>query len=65
VGADNLTFLLVFLYNLYTIGAVEMVSPSDSANLFPAVIAKDNTNQPSHPFQSALVGWLEFPDAST
>lgn len=55
----------VFLYNLYTIGSVEMVSPGNVVNLFDPVLAKDNTNQPSHPFNSMITAWLEFPDLST
>jgi hypothetical protein len=43
-----------------------MVSPYDPiVELLDPVLAKDNTNQPSHPFQSLITAWLVFPDVST
>jgi hypothetical protein len=43
----------IWLYNLYTIGTVEMLNAGDSK-----VLAKDNTNTNEHPFTSVLTAWL-------
>lgn len=44
----------VYMYNIYTIGTVEMIS---SAGNQPA-LAKDNTNTNEHPFTSVINGWF-------
>jgi hypothetical protein len=49
----------IWLYNLYTIGAVEMVSPVSILKVDP-VLAKDNTNKPVHPFTSLVMAWLPY-----
>lgn len=43
----------IWLYNLYTIGTIEMINSGNST-----VFAKDNTNTNIHPFTSALTAWL-------
>ncbi|KXJ92532.1 pectate lyase superfamily protein-domain-containing protein [Microdochium bolleyi] len=43
----------VWLYDLFTIGTVEMISGMNSP-----VAAKDNTNMNSHPFTSTINVWL-------
>jgi hypothetical protein len=46
----------IWVYTLYTIGSVNMISGRSP------VLAKDNTNQNSHPFVSTVSGWfLEAP----
>lgn len=44
----------VWIYNLYTIGTVEMVSLQDSTT----ILSKDNTNQVGHPFTSIINAYL-------
>jgi hypothetical protein len=44
----------VWMYNLYTIGTVEMVTPHG----YLPVLAKPNTNTNEHPFTSIINAWL-------
>lgn len=44
----------IWIYNLYTIGTVKMLNSRGN----DPVIAKDNTNLPSHPFTSIVNAWL-------
>ncbi|KAG4434978.1 hypothetical protein IFR05_009532 [Cadophora sp. M221] len=44
----------VWLYNLYTIGTVEMINTRSGT----PVLAKDNTNKKEHPFTSIVNAWL-------
>ncbi|KAH8667649.1 exo-1,3-beta-D-glucanase [Tricladium varicosporioides] len=50
----------LFLYNLYTIGTVEMINGRSGKG----ILAKDNTNQISHPFTSIINAWLISSDNS-
>ncbi|KAH6722001.1 exo-1,3-beta-D-glucanase [Leptodontidium sp. MPI-SDFR-AT-0119] len=43
----------IWLYNLYTIGTVEMLNAGTAK-----VLAKDNTNTNEHPFTSIVTAWL-------
>ncbi|ETS81736.1 hypothetical protein PFICI_06738 [Pestalotiopsis fici W106-1] len=49
IGSGN-----VWIYNLYTIGTVEMINLKD-AN---PILSKDNTNTNEHPFTSIINAWL-------
>lgn len=49
----------IWFYNLYTIGAVEMISPGGILSVNP-ILAKDNTNKPAHPFTSLIMAWLPY-----
>lgn len=44
----------VWLYNLYTIGTVEMINHDEDT----PVLAKDNTSTNQHPFTSVVNAWL-------
>jgi glucan 1,3-beta-glucosidase len=44
----------IWLYNLYTIGTVEMLN----SDIYGTVLAKDNTNMPDHPFTSVVMSYL-------
>jgi hypothetical protein len=44
----------VWIYNLYTIGTVEMINHGDDK----PVLAKSNTNTNGHPFTSVVNAWL-------
>ncbi|GAO14610.1 hypothetical protein UVI_02009380 [Ustilaginoidea virens] len=44
----------IWMYNIYTIGTVEMINHGDDK----PVLAKDNTNTNEHPFTSVVNGWL-------
>ncbi|KAI0803398.1 exo-1,3-beta-D-glucanase [Xylaria sp. FL0064] len=44
----------VWMYNLYTIGTVEMISYQNTT----PIAAKDNTNMNQHPFTSIINAWL-------
>ncbi|KAI9645912.1 hypothetical protein NHQ30_005349 [Ciborinia camelliae] len=46
----------LYIWNLITIGAVEMIS--DTYNI-EAILAKENTQAIAHPFWSALAGYLD------
>lgn len=48
----------IWLYNLYTIGTVEMMNSHGKA----PIKAKENTNLPAHPFTSIVNAWLLSPD---
>ncbi|KAE9375601.1 glycoside hydrolase family 55 protein [Stipitochalara longipes BDJ] len=48
----------VYINNIYTIGATQMIVPSDSN--MSTVVAKDNTNQISHPFLSVVSAWTDI-----
>jgi hypothetical protein len=44
----------IWMYNLYTIGTVEMLNLKGS----DPITAKDNTNTNEHPFTSIINAWL-------
>lgn len=48
----------IWIYNLYTIGTVEMVNYQDAQ----PVLAKDNTNEVGHPFTSIINAYLMASD---
>lgn len=48
----------IWLYNLYTIGTVEMVTAKGATT----VLATDNTNTNEHPFTSIVNAWLVMSD---
>ena len=52
------------LWNLVTIGSVEMISNNDTGDV---IYAQDNTQAIAHPFWSALAGYMEdsLPDILT
>jgi glucan 1,3-beta-glucosidase len=52
----------IWLYNLITIGSIEMVSPYGSA--YSAALAKDNTDSTGHPFWSVISAWLLLADGA-
>ncbi|GIJ84571.1 hypothetical protein Asppvi_003418 [Aspergillus pseudoviridinutans] len=53
----------IWLYNLITIGATEMVSPYGT-NYSPA-LAAENTDATSHPYWSTINAWLLLADGAT
>ncbi|KAL3496443.1 pectate lyase superfamily protein-domain-containing protein [Aspergillus germanicus] len=52
----------IWLYNLITIGAVEMVSPYGSD--FSPALAADNTDATGHPYWSTISAWLVLADGA-
>lgn len=52
----------IWLYNLITIGSVEMVSPYGSG--YSAALATANTDSTGHPFWSIISAWLLLADGS-
>lgn len=46
----------LWLYNLITIGAIEMISPYGTDN--SAALATDNTDSTGHPYWSIINAWL-------
>ena len=44
----------IWLYNVYTIGTVEMIT----SDLAKPALSKSNTNTNQHPFTSIINGWL-------
>jgi len=51
----------LWLYNIITLGAVEMISPYGSA--YPPASAEANTDSPNHPYWSVISAWLDLGEA--
>jgi hypothetical protein len=48
----------VYISNLYTIGATQMIVPTNSN--MSTVLAKDNTNENGHPYLSVVASWIDI-----